>query len=64
MGLKALSLFVAAAGVLVASPGFAHHGASGYDSSKMTILKATITTVSGGTNVTSKFQKQFGYIEP
>lgn len=41
---KALTMLVIAAGVLVvATPGFAHHGASGYDNTRMTILKATIT---------------------
>ena len=44
MTLKALPVSAIAAGLLVvASPGFAHHGASGYDNGKMTILKATIT---------------------
>src|SRR5436190_23787962 len=43
MMLKALTGSLVMAFLSVASPGFAHHGASGYDSTKMTILKATIT---------------------
>ena len=44
MRLKMLAVTMAAAGLLLApSRVAAHHGASGYDSTKMTILKATIT---------------------
>lgn len=44
MKIKALAVIAAAVGLLVmSSPAIAHHGTSGYDNSKMTIVKATIT---------------------
>ena len=44
MKTRSLSLFALAAGLLVVSaPVFAHHGASAYDSKKLTTLKGTVT---------------------
>ena len=44
MSTRTLSYIFLIVGVwLIATPLIAHHGASGYDNTKMTILKATIT---------------------
>jgi len=44
MKTKRLTLFTFAAGLLaIATPVFAHHGASVYDSQKVTTLKGTVT---------------------
>jgi hypothetical protein len=44
MNVKLAARFVlAAALLLVASAAFAHHGAAGYDSNKLTTLKGTVT---------------------
>ena len=44
MGVKTLTVIVAAVALLVMSrPVVAHHGSAGYDNTKMTIVKATIT---------------------
>ena len=40
---RAFAAVILTLGVLAAAPASAHHGASGYDNAKMTILKATIT---------------------
>ena len=44
MKIRAFSFFALAVGVLIASaPVFAHHGASAYESKKLTTLKGTVT---------------------
>jgi hypothetical protein len=44
MKTRSLALFALAAGLLaVSAPIFAHHGASAYDSKKLTTLKGTVT---------------------
>src|SRR5258708_13271679 len=44
MKCRAITLFALAVGLLgVSTPIFAHHGASAYDTKKLTTLKATVT---------------------
>lgn len=44
MNLKRITrFFLAAAVILISGSAFAHHGAAGYDSNKLTTLKGTVT---------------------